>query len=97
MFRTRSRSPRASSVRSNRTRSGAGCATPMPKAGAARWTPNTALRLPGNVVNRNMDQSLDVHASCVPLEKAVLGFDEDPRQYHLGLNWTAECAGMCGV
>lgn len=53
--------------------------------------------IPGNVVNRNMDQKLYVHASCVPLEKAVLGFDEDPRQYHLGLNWTAECAGMCGV
>jgi hypothetical protein len=58
---------------------------------------DTALRVPGNVVNRNLDQKLYVHASCVPLEKAVLGFDEDPRQYYLGLNWTAECAGMCGV
>ena len=58
---------------------------------------DTALRIPGNVVNRKMDQRLYVHASCVPLEKAVLGFDEDPNQYYLGLNWTAECAGMCGV
>jgi hypothetical protein len=58
---------------------------------------DTALRVPGNVVNRNLDQKLYVHASCVPLERAVLGFDEDPRQYYLGLNWTAECAGMCGV
>ena len=58
---------------------------------------DTALRVPGNVVNRKMDQKLYVHASCVPLEKAVLGFDEDPQQYYLGLNWTAECAGMCGV
>jgi hypothetical protein len=57
---------------------------------------DTALRVPGNVVNRNLEQKLYVHASCVPLEKAVLGFDEDPKQYHLGLNWTAECAGMCG-
>ncbi len=56
-----------------------------------------ALRVPGNVVNRNLDQKLYVHVSCVPLEKAVLGFDEDPRQYYLGLNWTAECAGMCGL
>jgi hypothetical protein len=58
---------------------------------------DNALRVPGNVVNRNLDQKLYVHVSCVPLEKAVLGFDDDPRQYHLGLNWTAECAGMCGV
>lgn len=58
---------------------------------------DNALRVPGNVVNRNLDQKLYVHVSCVPLEKAVLGFDEDPRQYYLGLNWTAECAGMCGV
>jgi hypothetical protein len=58
---------------------------------------DNALRIPGNVVNRNLDQKLYVHVSCVPLEKAVLGFDEDPRQYYLGLNWTAECAGMCGV
>jgi hypothetical protein len=34
---------------------------------------------------------------CVPLERAALGFDEDPRQYDLGLNWASECAGMCGV
>lgn len=58
---------------------------------------DNALRVPGNVVNRNLDQKLYVHVSCVPLEKAVLGFDDDSRQYYLGLNWTAECAGMCGV
>jgi hypothetical protein len=58
---------------------------------------DNALRVPGNVVNRNLDQKLYVHASCIPLEHAVLSFDEDPRQYYLGLNWTAECAGMCGV
>lgn len=58
---------------------------------------DNALRVPGNVVNRNLDQKLYVHVSCVPLEKAVLGPDDDPRQYYLGLNWTAECAGMCGV
>ena len=58
---------------------------------------DTALRAPGNVVNRGVDQKMYVHRSCVPLEAAVLGFDEDPRQYHFGLNWTEECAGMCGV
>lgn len=56
-----------------------------------------ALRVPGNVVNRGLDQKLYVHRSCVPLERAVLGPDDDPRQYYLNLNWAAECAGLCGV
>jgi hypothetical protein len=58
---------------------------------------DNALRRPGVVVNRGLNQKLYVHGSCLPLERAVLGFDEDPRQYYLDLNWTAECAGMCGV
>jgi len=57
---------------------------------------DTALRVEGAVANRKLDQKLYVHRSCVPLDKAHLG-DADPRQYHLGLNWASECAGMCGV
>jgi hypothetical protein len=57
---------------------------------------DVALRVEGAVVNRKLDQKLYVHRSCVPLDKANLG-DADPRQYHLGLNWVSECAGMCGV
>ncbi len=57
---------------------------------------DNALRVPGNVVNRGLDQKLYVHRSCVPLERADLG-DGDERQYYFNLNWTAECAGMCGV
>lgn len=57
-----------------------------------------ALRIPGNVVNRNLNQQLYIHRSCVPLDQADLGdSDCDGRQYHLGLNWIAECTGMCGV
>lgn len=55
-----------------------------------------ALRVEGTVANRKLDQKLYVHHTCVPLEGADLG-DPDPRQYHLALNWTSECAGMCGV
>ena len=55
-----------------------------------------ALRVEGAVANRKLDQKLYVHRSCVPLDRAHLG-DSDPRQYHLGLNWASECAGMCGV
>jgi hypothetical protein len=57
---------------------------------------DNALRVEGTVANRKLDQKLYVHRSCVPLDRADLG-DPDPRQYHLGLNWTSECAGMCGV
>ena len=57
---------------------------------------DAALRVEGAVANRKLDQKLYVHRSCVPLDKAHLG-DADPRQYHLGLNWASECAGMCGV
>jgi hypothetical protein len=57
---------------------------------------DTALRVGGAVANRKLDQKLYVHRSCVPLDIAHLG-DADPRQYHLGLNWASECAGMCGV
>jgi hypothetical protein len=58
---------------------------------------DAALRVPGNIVNRNLNQKLYVHVSCVPLQKAVLAYDEDPLQGYLDFNWTAECAGMCGV
>jgi hypothetical protein len=56
-----------------------------------------ALRGEGNVVNRKLNQKLYVHRSCVPLDRADLGDVPDARQYQLGLNWIAECAGMCGL
>jgi hypothetical protein len=55
-----------------------------------------AMRQPGVLVNRGLDQSLYLHRSCRPLDVADLG-DPDPRQAHLDLSWVAECAGMCGV
>ena len=57
-----------------------------------------AMRRPGVVVNRGMDQKLYVHRSCMPLASADLG-DADPRQYYLiNPGWASEeCAGMCGV
>ena len=33
---------------------------------------DVALRTPGNVVNRNLEQQLYVHRSCVPLAEAFL-------------------------
>lgn len=50
-----------------------------------------ALRVPGNVVNRKLDQLLFVHRSAQPLRNAELG----DRQHSLG--FAAECEGVCGV
>jgi hypothetical protein len=55
-----------------------------------------ALRIPGNVVNRGLDQKLYVHRDCVPLRTADLD-DGDGRQLMLDPSWENECVGMCGV
>lgn len=61
-----------------------------------------ALRVKGNIVNRNMDQEMFVHRSCVPLREANLSGPE-PQLQQLGLSFSggpdlpAECTGMCGV
>lgn len=56
-----------------------------------------ALRIPGNVVNRNMDQQLFLHRSCVPLEFVQLDTRTNPRAAQLSMNFSAECMGVCGV
>jgi hypothetical protein len=55
------------------------------------------LRIPGNIVNRNMDQQLFLHRSCVPLELVQLDTRPDPRKAQLSINFSAECMGMCGL
>jgi hypothetical protein len=56
-----------------------------------------ALRIPGNVVNRNMDQQLFLHRSCEPLEFVILNPVEDPRKAQLSMSFSGECLGVCGV
>lgn len=49
-----------------------------------------ALRIAGNVVNRNMEQNMYLHRSCIPLE--IVDFDD-------GLSLfpdERDCQGMCG-
>jgi hypothetical protein len=54
-----------------------------------------ALRTPGNVVNRNLEQKLYVHRSCVPLREALLEKPESLRdQTYMG--FYQECNGLCG-
>lgn len=52
-----------------------------------------SLRIAGNVVNRNMDKSLYLHRSCIPLE--MVEFDNLPPQT-LEPFTLYDCVGMCG-
>lgn len=58
---------------------------------------DTALRIPGNVVNRNLDQQLFLHRSCQPIGLVQLNLNPDPRKAQLAMNFSSECLGVCGV
>lgn len=51
-----------------------------------------ALRIPGNVCNRNMEDRMYVHPSCIPLVQIDFSIPAPP-SYDFG----NECEGMCGV
>lgn len=53
-----------------------------------------ALRVPGHVVNRNLNHKLYLHRSCRPLKEVPLEAS-DAGQFFLGFH--QECAGVCGV
>lgn len=52
---------------------------------------DTAIRKPGNIVNRNMEAQLFAHRSCVPLDQVQFKHE---RQLNM---FAGECEGMCGV
>lgn len=54
---------------------------------------DNALRKPGTVANRNLDQKMYVHRSCVPLD--VIDFDKP--QLGLFRPMANECQGLCGA
>jgi hypothetical protein len=67
-----------------------------------------SLRIPGNIVNRNMEAKMYLHRSCQPLVQidfAALkaekerGMDEREKLLSAqgNLNFAEECLGMCGV
>jgi hypothetical protein len=56
---------------------------------------DVALRTPGNVVNRNLDQQLYVHRSCRPLAEAFLEKHESFRDQTF-MGFYQECHGLCG-
>jgi len=71
--------------------------TEDPEAWAQSIALDRALRIDGNVVNRNLDQQLFLHRSCVPLELVQLDTRPDARKAQIALNFAAECMGVCGV
>jgi hypothetical protein len=52
--------------------------------------------MPGAVVNRQLDQALYLHRSCLPLDQVDFTVP-DPKPKQQDLNFSAfECEGMCG-
>lgn len=67
-----------------------------------------SLRVPGNIVNRNMDAKMYLHRSCQPLvqidfaalrEEKEAAMDEREKMLsrQQTFNFSEECLGMCGV
>lgn len=70
------------------------------KANPVEWARavemDEALRVPGNVINRNMNKQLFLHRSCVPLVQIEFSSEPNP-QKRRNLNFNKECLGVCGV
>lgn len=61
-----------------------------------------ALRVPGNIVNRNMDQPMFLHRSCKPLDQVLFNIEPatgKKAQYQLfgPSKFANECLGVCGI
>lgn len=56
---------------------------------------DAALRMPGNVVNRNLQPQLFVHRSCQPLAEARLAQPESSGD-RMMFGFYQECNGLCG-
>lgn len=65
-------------------------------AGGADWARvvqiDTALRTPGTIVNRNLNQQLFLHRSCKPITEI-----DFVNQNQESFGFMMECQGMCGV
>jgi hypothetical protein len=69
----------------------------LKERGGADWERvvqiDNALRTPGNIVNRNLDQKLYLHRSCKPITE--IDFSNSKQASFDG--FLMECQGMCGV
>ncbi len=56
-----------------------------------------ALRTTGSVANRQVDQRMYVHRSCLPLVQIAFNPKPTAREQQTNLAFTRECEGVCGV
>lgn len=56
-----------------------------------------ALRQPGVVLNRKINQKLYLHRSCEPLVNITFNPKPTQREIQTNLNYQEECLGVCGV
>ena len=64
----------------------------MPASGPRLIQIDATIRMPGIVVNRNLDASLYLHRSCVPMDRVKFKGDGDKQ-----LGFVMECEGGCGL
>jgi hypothetical protein len=75
----------------------------MTKANPKEWARaveiDRGLRVPGNVVNRNMDQALYLHRNCIPLEMVDLEAEaeKERKKNARPLFDLMDCEGLCGM
>ena len=62
----------------------------MPASGARLIQIDTALRTPGTIVNRNMNEKLWLHRSCRPIDQVEFKHERQ-------LGFVMECEGGCGL
>lgn len=62
----------------------------MPASGPKLIQIDRALRTPGTVVNRGLDQQLYLHRSCLPIDQVAFGNDAQ-------MGFAMECEGGCGL
>lgn len=71
------------------------------KESAADWNlaveVDESLRIPGNVVNRKMNQKIYLHRSCQPLTQITFNPKPSAREVQTNLAFQQECLGVCGV
>jgi hypothetical protein len=58
---------------------------------------DAALRRPGTLVNRGLQQAAYLHRSCKPLDEVVFDTRPKPRDLQLSMSFAAVCEGVCGV
>lgn len=58
---------------------------------------DTALRVPGNVMQRGMNAAMYLHRSCQPLTQIEFHPRENVNELQLGIGFGVECEGVCGV